>query len=297
MIQTYHVFLCAGLGNRLFQYASVKGFAKLNNVNFNVIGQEPVGVHNNNSYEWFMKLINSTNYQTTSFPNMKHHFQYHKMSVYEQPEKEHIGYHFIDLSKIEQTDHILFQGCYQSEEYFENIADELREELKEPAIITPHINTYIDYLKSKEITLENSCLLHMRLKDKLGDPRHFVHYGKYYERTIDIVLEKNPNTTFLILSETPQQINDIYPTVLPYITNKNAKFIFVSRGIVNPMDCFDFYFITRISTIISTCSTFVWWAAWLNLNPEKQIYLPSRFLNDPVNNCVHMKGAIIIDVD
>jgi hypothetical protein len=113
MTQTYHAFLCAGLGNRLFQYASVKGIAKLNNVQFNIIGQEPVGAHDNNSYEWLMNLLNCKTYQTTSWNIIKNHFEYHKMGIYEQPENEHLGHYFIDLYKNNQKEHILLLGFFQ----------------------------------------------------------------------------------------------------------------------------------------------------------------------------------------
>jgi hypothetical protein len=280
--------LNGGLGNRLFQYASVKALAIKYNLDFKIYSIDTNSAHNYNTYDWILKKIKLKYYE------IPRNYNNPNLTVWCQPENQHLGYHEPPISDIKNC---VLDGYFQSEKYFENISDELREDFKEPPEITPHIDRYIDYLQSKEIIIENICIIHMRLKDKLGDPRHFVNYTKYYKKTIDRVLENNKNTVFLILSETPEQINHIYPTVLPYIIDNNSNYIIVPRTIINPIDCFDFYLITRIKTIISTCSTFVWWAAWLNSNPEKQVYLPSHFLNDPVNHRVDMAGAYIIDVN
>jgi hypothetical protein len=293
--KTYHSFLCAGLGNRLFQYASIKGISKLHNVQFNIIGQETVREHNNNTYQWFMDLISFSKYISTDWANIKAHFLKNNMDVYEQHQYEHIGYHQIDLSRLNNKEHTLFLGFFQCERYFENIADELREELKEPEYITPQLNAYLDKLQLQNIDYKNCCIVHVRLKDKLIDSRHYVHYGKYYTKAIKQVREKNPETMFLILSETPDDIKYVYPTLLSDLGTIDKDYIIIPRTFDN-LECFDLYLLTRIPTIISTCSTFVWWGAWLNPNPEKQLYLPSHFLNDPINHRVDMKGAIIIDV-
>jgi len=297
---TYHAFLCAGLGNRLFQYASIKGIAKKHNVNFNVIGQETVREHDNNKYEWFMNMIHVNNYINSDWRNIKEYFLQKNMEVYEQYIAEHIGYNEIELDRITKNDNILFLGFYQSEKYFNNVEEELREELKEPEFIKPYLNHYLATFKIKNIDIEDCCIIHVRLKDKLHDPRHFVHYGKYYTRAINEIKRKNPNTYFLVLSETPNDIQYVYPSLMTDIGIYDKNYTIVPRSLdKEKLELFDLYLLTRIPTIICSCSTFVWWGAWLNPLPfpEKQIYLPSRFTNDATNNRVDMKGAIIIDVD
>ena len=287
------VYLSAGLGNRLFQYAAAKGLAKKYGLDFKIFAIEYNHEHNFNEYKWIFENITSNCLQiprhqinTTIF-----HTEYPNIRFWNQPQSEHLGYYEPSKEDIQNT---VLNGYFQSEQYFENIADELREEFKEPQIITHVLNTYLNVIR---IPLINICIIHVRLKDKVHDSRHFVHYGKYYSRAIATVREKNPATFFLILSETPQEIQHIYPTLFTDLGTHAIDYAFVPRNICNPIDCFDFYLLTRVPTIICSSSTFVWWATWLNPNSEKQIYLPSRFLNDPENNCVHMKGAIIIDVD
>jgi hypothetical protein len=53
----FHLKLEAGLGNRLFQYASVKGFASKLNMEINIIQIENTYHEVNNSYNWFNEKI------------------------------------------------------------------------------------------------------------------------------------------------------------------------------------------------------------------------------------------------
>ena len=53
----FHVKLNAGLGNRLFQYASIKGFANKLNMDINIIDIENTYHDINNSYRWFYDKI------------------------------------------------------------------------------------------------------------------------------------------------------------------------------------------------------------------------------------------------
>ena len=201
-----------------------------------------------------------------------------------QPQSEHLGYYEpkdIHLLK----NHVLY-GYFQSELYFENISTQIREDFKEPEFITPIIDSYlnsnsltINGIKLKE---DECCIIHIRLKDKLNDPRHFVHYGKYYRRAIIEIRKMNPNIFFLVLSETPNDIQYIYPTLLTELGTCNQNYTIVPRNITDynydqfhnfNLEIFDFYLLTRIPNIIASCSTFVWWGAWLNPTPfpEKQV--------------------------
>jgi len=300
---TLEVYLSAGLGNRLFQYASVKGLAKKYKCEFKIFALDYNHEHNFNNYQWFLQKILPQNGQCLQIPRHLINSQELKqqlphIKIWNQPDGTHLGYHEPNKDEIKNC---VLVGYFQSEQYFENIADELREQFKEPTSITPHLNNYLINLRT---SIKDCCILHVRLKDKLFDPRHFVHYGKYYERAINQTREKNPSTFFLVMCETPEQISQIYPTLLQQLGQEDIDYRFVpnkptrAEDMSIPSDLFDFYLITRIPTIISTCSTFVWWATWLNPLPfpEKQLYLPSHFLNDPINHRVDMKGAYIIDV-
>ena len=58
---TLEVYLSAGLGNRLFQYASVKGLAKKYNLEFKIFAVDYNHEHNFNNYQWFLQKILSEN--------------------------------------------------------------------------------------------------------------------------------------------------------------------------------------------------------------------------------------------
>jgi hypothetical protein len=298
------VYLTAGLGNRLFQYASVKGLARKYNLKFAVFAIDYNHEHNLNNYDWMLKQIFTKDSQIIQIPrhilnSQGFKINYPDIKIWNQPVSEHLGYFEPNIQTL--TNNVLY-GYFQSELYFENIVDELKEEFKEPSHITPVIDKYLESLILKNIEFKKSCIIHVRLKDKIGDALHFVDFGKYYERAIQEVRKKNPSTIFIILSETPNDTQVIYPKFFHQLGNENEDYFIVPRNFVN-IECFDFYLITRFRTIISSSSTFAWWGAWLNPIPfpEKQVYLPNRFINDQMKNYlkdyVDMKGAQIIEID
>jgi Glycosyl transferase family 11 len=295
------VYLSAGLGNRLFQYASVKGLATKYNLNFKIYAIDVNHEHNFNNYDWFISRMIQDSTECLQIPrhiitSAEFAKQQPNIKLWNQPQSEHIGY--FEPKDIQNLQNHVLYGYFQSELYFENIADKIREDFKEPEFIKPVLNNYLEVLKRQNIRIEDCCIIHVRLKDKLNDPRHFVNYTKYYRRAIVEVRKLKPKAYFLVLSETPNDIQYVYPTLLSELGTKDINYSIVPRTYEN-LEIFDLYLLTRISTIICSCSTFVWWGAWLNplLFPEKQVYLPSRFTNDATNNRVEMKGAKIIDVD
>lgn len=301
------VYLTAGLGNRFFQYAAVKGLARKYDLNFKIYAIDVNHEHNFNNYDWFMSRMIKNTTECLQIPRhiiTSPEFQKHQpnIKIWHQPQSEHLGYY--EPNNIQQlTNHVLY-GYFQSELYFENIADEIRADFKEPDFIKPMIDSYLDsqslHINNRKLKPDECCIIHIRLKDKLNDPRHFVNYAKYYRRAIVEIRKINPEIFFLVLSETPNEIQYVYPTLLTELGTINQNYTIVPRNNQNfNLEIFDFYLLTRIPNIICSCSTFVWWGAWLNPTPfpEKQVYIPSRFTNDPTNNYVNMKGATIIDVD
>ena len=67
----------------------------------------------------------------------------------------------------------------------------------------------------------------------------------------------------------------------------NRKFIFVE----NQEFIYDFFLLTKCKDLIIAASTFGWWAAYLNENPEKKVLYRNPFLSanmDQINN-IHFK--------
>jgi len=288
----YHTFLCAGLGNRIFQYACVKALAKKNNAEFNIIGQESEILHHNgNSYEWLSSRFINKPLQASLWQNTKEDFLNRGMHVYEQPINEHIGTYNIDLSQMNSNNNILFLGFFQSEDYFENIADELKDTLK----ISDNVATILKSIEASiNIKLCDIHAIHIRLGDFINYyyEKHFINLDKYYKTCITRLREMNNNEqmTFIIVCEEPSKIGEVYPDLLGFIQSKDKCIITNPEQAIEEID---FYLLTACKSVITANSTFSWWAGWLSTG---MVFIPSIIVNRDDKPCLHMKKAIVVDV-
>jgi len=290
------IYLFAGLGNKLFQYAFIKAYSKKHNIPFFVYAIDTNLIHNKDNYKWLLDHLNIKNYKEIPYIEVLYSNNY---KYWFQPDEEYLKY--IDYSShgdIFNTH--LIMGYFQSEEYFENIKDELRDELKEPAFITPYLDSYIENilgLNSSKI-LENVAIIHFRLGDYRESKAHFINLKNYYNKCIEKIKQTIENPIILIMAKDVNEIQEVYPDLLnnvyctTYILPSKLEDEFID------IDCFHFYLMSRVKTIVCANSSFSWWGAWINPHSQKKIYIPSKWLINfnNIDYCLNMKGAEIIDV-
>ena len=128
----------------------------------------------------------------------------------------------------------------------------------------------------------NSVSIHVR-RDRFVEPSYFNDRGRepkkdmrlediinYINRAVSYFENKIDNPKFFIWSNNFSDLDKIF--------DKN-KFIFVQNNdYIN-----DFYLFSFAKHFIVSPSSFHWWGAWLNQNPNKICVRPSDNLN-PSNN-------------
>ena len=82
MTKTLHICLSAGVGNRLFQYASIKAISKKYGYTFNIV-DNIYDYQHNKKYNWFIDKIK------TDFKESKEELT--NVFTYDQPYTEHVG--------------------------------------------------------------------------------------------------------------------------------------------------------------------------------------------------------------
>ena len=277
----FHLKLGAGLGNRLFQYASIKGFAKKIDMDINIADIEHSHHEINNSYKWFNdKIINDIN--TQQILNIDYE--------YNQPYDEHLGC-ATNTDIFKSYKNIKIHGFFQYEQNFLHIKDELQYMFRESDNIKYLLDKYEETLPFK---YKDATVLHIRLGDYINFQKHFINLENYYKRCIDILYEKNKDINIIILCEDPQNIKYIYNSLLQYISSNNLNTIIKEQNNNHSVE-FDLYLMTRCKNIICSNSTFSWWGAWLNTDPDKTVFIPNKWLNDRLN-IITMEGATIVDV-
>lgn len=282
----FHVRLGHGLGNRLFQYASIKGIAAKLGYSFNVLENTVDSEHYQQTYDWFLSRVASD----------VGAYSIGRSVVYNQPDAEHIGIETnVDYIRQNRFDSILMNGYFQSEANFAHIKNELRDVLCDESLAIRHTLDMFHPLAS-------TCIaLHIRLGDYMTKTGHLINLQKYYERCITIVRNTRDTTHFLIVCEDPQNISKVYPNLLSFIEQQN-KYTIVSTSTHSSLDPveYDLYLLARCAGVICSNSTFSWWGAWIGLNRNdhtkmnNKVFIPDKWHHNN-SHYVGMDGAVIVE--
>ena len=169
-------------------------------------------------------------------------------------------------------DHTYLHGNFMSEKFFAPVADLLRHQFTFRYPPTPAVEEIAERIKSGP-----SVAVHFRRGDyvpgqkwdKMG-----VLVGDYYNDAIASLRGRMPNdTTFFLFSDDIEAIEREYKPALPHVFVKCCQHA-------------NYYDKIRLMQMcdhnIIANSTFSWWAAWLNPNPDKVVIAPKQwFANSP----------------
>lgn len=172
---------------------------------------------------------------------------------------------------------VIYIECYwQGEKYFKDIEDILRKEL---TLKKEFDNIPEDILRA--VAGSNSVAIHIRRGDYTSyQPLALCPIEYYYKAVKKIVaLCKNPH--FFVFSDDISWVKQNLK--LPYPTT------FIDS---NTKDYEDLILMSKCKHNITANSTFSWWGAWLNTNPNKIIITPKRWITDKRANDKRMKDEI-----
>lgn len=263
-----------GLGNQMFQYAFLKAqslYSKkiyANISSYDTLGKMPfqlIDVFNtikmyfvNNESE--QKLINRVLNMTD---NKKFLVYKEPLAVTEIKEKE------ADMNLL-QVNGGIFQGHFQTYKFAELIKEELLKDFQ----FNISVNSELVDL-AKKIEENNFISIHIRRGDYLLNHTK-RYYGnicteEYYMKAIDYISEKCPKSNFCFFSDDIEWVKKNFVML-------NA--IYIERNMLsNYEDWYDMYLMSMCKHNIIANSTFSWWGAWLNQNPEKIVIAPSKWIN------------------
>lgn len=174
--------------------------------------------------------------------------------------------HAFDPAVFEQPDGTDFAGYFQTEKYFLDIADRIREEFTPKLEIDEYARLYVDgfYKEGYDIVVG----VHVRRGDCLDNPHLFhVHTEDYYRR--GMALFGSQRTCFLFVSD------DIPWCEATFKGPKNHRFC------GTPTYLHDFAVLTWCDHHVLSGSTFSWWGAWLANKPgESLVVCPTPFFGE-----------------
>src|SRR3989338_9014445 len=263
------VKLMGGLGNQLFQYALGRQLALKNKTEL-FFDVSWLGSYKKPRPYYLPHLVttepSATNKQIAKLKiiNLFNFFRpYYKKSVIRE------GGHCFDPAIINAPQNVYLDGYWQTEKYFKDIEDTIRQDL---TLKDPPGEKYLSTLDT--ITQTNAISLHIRRTDYLIGKNTSVFaicQQEYYQQALKIVAEKvGPLKLFVFSDDIKWAKENI---LFPY------SITFVSDGSFS--DYQELMLMSACKHNITANSTFSWWGAWLNNNPQKIIITPQKWFVDP----------------
>lgn len=182
------------------------------------------------------------------------------------------------LSEIKEDSYL--DGYWQNESFFDTIKGELRQKL------VFNKDVFYKIRQDMEIIKNHNCIsisLHVRRGDYLnGDFFVDLSQSDYYQKSIEYMKSKFPHIVFCVFS------NDI-EWAKQFLGFDNQDAIFFSNSTIE-----DLCLISLCKHNITANSSYSWWGAWLNANPDKIIIQPKRWYGKKDIEDLKLEGSILL---
>lgn len=264
-----------GLGNQMFQYAIGKSISVTRNVDFKI---DTFKINNSNyvardfslsKFNISVELANIS--EVKDFHNSKYldfiiGKLYQKNIRFSNKIFEKKPFYFDE--KMLSLNNGYLDGYWQCYKYFEDIREVLLEEFT--LVNEMNLENKLIYNKIKEL---NSVSIHIRRGDYVKDKKNNAIYNvfgiEYYHNAIDFIANKIDNPYFFVFSDDLEWASkNLFLSNATYVDVNSSK---------NPEN--DLILMANCKHNIIANSTFSWWGAWLNDNPNKITIAPKRWMS------------------
>lgn len=242
------------LGNQMFQYAALRGISAHNNYSWVIPKPDSYGESNYGLFDCFQ--MSSVTEENFGFVNGQ--------SV--QTGCFHFSKEFFDSC----PDNVNLHDYFQTEKYFENVVDVIREDFSFKEEVT---NACLEIISD----FHNPIFIHVRRGDYLNQPdNHPVCSLSYYEKSLELFDKNSPVFVFSDdLEWCRQNFTDdrfLIPTENPIYNH----FSDTNDGRVKSfIPYYDLCMMSMCDGGIIANSSLSWWGAWLIKNPTQPIVSPT----------------------
>ena len=168
------------------------------------------------------------------------------------------GYEF-DQAAAETKGDAYLDGFWQSEKYFSGIGNDIRRDLTLAQPYGSNAQSISNEIKSCE-----SVSLHVRRTDYLIGSSFGPCSPEYYSKAVEIIGKRVENPCIFVFSDDIEWSKKNIKTGLP------QTFV-SSKGVA---DYEELMLMAQCRHNITANSSFSWWGAWLNANPQKTVVTP-----------------------
>lgn len=196
------------------------------------------------------------------------HFKPRKNSYF-----EHSPYGFYKQTLI-NSDYFYYEGYFQNEKYFKKYRNDLLKLFSLKHQLDEKNQSVLDLMKAT-----NSVSLHVRRGDyvtlEYACEFHGVCTLEYYENAVKYIADKIKSPHFFLFSDDIAWVIENLKIDYPYtVIDFNQKDGYL-----------DIELMKHCKHNIVANSSFSWWGAWLNENPDKIVVSPEKWTAQKNNKC------------
>jgi hypothetical protein len=179
--------------------------------------------------------------------------------------RQHVGF---EPSMLKKQGDLYLDGYWQSPKYFESIRPTL---LKEFTLRTPMSSS------AESMTIRmgspSSVSVHIRRGDYVANPKVAASYGPctetYYKNAVAEITKHVLSPTWFVFSDDIEWVKEhlSFPGTVIYVSGEAAN------------DQEELLLMAACAHNVIANSSFSWWGAWLNQNPEKIVVAPSPWFD------------------
>jgi hypothetical protein len=162
----------------------------------------------------------------------------------------------------------MYHGYFQDFKYTDTVRDTFIPKL-----------VFNSQILSKYPDIQTKFFIHVRGGDYLhqGKELHNIDLTSYYKKCLELCL----NEEFIIFTNDKDYTTKIF----------GEKFQIINESEVDTL-----YLMSQCKGCICANSSFSWWGAYLN--PNRPIYMPSKWYNDPsILGNYYFNGVVIVDIN
>ena len=302
--------LAGGLGNQMFQYAL---YLKLRSLGKEVKFDD-INEYRSEGARPIMLALFGIDYPRATWDEIVE-FTDGSMKPVKRIRRKLFGRRAIEYyeegfydSKILTFDSMYLRGSFQSEKYFEDIKDEIRQLYQFPLLEEMHLPEKL-YSSTKEclnaIESTEAVGIHMYRSDSRREEELYdgICTEKYYEGAVQFIQEKCPGAVFYIFSNEPKWVKGWVENLIQSqikedmsreeIAAMEKRFVMVEAN-TEYTGYLDMLLMSRCRHNIISNSSFSWWAAWINDHEDKLVVAPDKWVNDKDSEDVYTKGMVLV---
>ena len=262
-----------GLGNQLFCYAAARRLALVNNAE--LVIDDVTGFVRDRKFQrqYALDRFSISARKATAAERLEPFERYHRgfkkylsrgRPFEERRYLEQAGTDFDErLLSLKVRGILYLDGLWQSENYFKDVEEVIRQDLCFKDLPMDDQNQHI----SEQIFSKNSVALHVRWFDGLGNKSGRNVPYDYYKRAITLIESKLESPYYFLFSDNLKLACDTLDLPID-------RTISVCHNKGDKNSWADLWLMSQCQHFIIANSTFSWWGAWLSREKEKVIICP-----------------------